>query len=258
MESLDAAGHDETLREQRVDGAAVLTLHRPHRRNALDARLLRDLRARIDAGVADDSVRVLVVTGAPPAFCAGLDLDEVRTGREEPGKLAAMVSDLAAIYAAIESADKPVVAAVNGAAVAGGAGLAAVCDLVIAAESAQIGFPGIRRGLVAPVLHGPLLRSVGTSWARYLLLTGELLDARRARDIGLVHEVTADGSCLERALGVARRLAQMPAGALAATKRTLRQCAGYSQAGHPAKSEGLLLFDADGDVATQRDDDSAD
>lgn len=254
MEPLDAAAQEETLQEQRVEGAAVLTLHRPHRRNALDARLLRALRARIDAGLADDSVRVLVVTGAPPAFCAGLDLDEVRTGREEPRKLAAMVCDLAAIYAAIESTDKPVIAAVNGAAVAGGAGLAAVCDVAIAAESAQIGFPGIHRGLVAPVLHGPLLRSVGPSWARYLLITGELLDARRARDIGLVHELTADGSCLERALGVARRLAQMPAGALAATKRTLRPCVGYSQAGIPAASEGLLLFDAAGHVATQRDD----
>jgi methylglutaconyl-CoA hydratase len=240
-------GPSQHLHERWENGVCLLILQRPQRRSALNAALLRSLRERLEALLADDGVCGLVLTGSGAAFCAGLDLREVRA-HLQPGRfvrelgplgsepirpiddggaaavtaLDEMLADLAAVYALLESAEKPVVAAVNGAAVAGGAGLVAACDVAVAAESAVIGFPGIRVGLVAPVLTGALVRRMGLGWAQYLLLSGELLDARRALACGLVHAVVADADCVERAVALAQQMAEAPRAAYVATKHALR------------------------------------
>lgn len=205
-----------------LHGASLeLTLNRPARRNALSAELIEGLTGALRAAVADAGVRCVLLTGAPPAFCAGLDLHEVgATGR---ASAAHDTSGLLELYETIDNLPKPVIAAVNGPAVAGGAGLAAACDLVICAASAQLGYPGIRHGLVAPIVMSDLLRLVGERWAKFLLLTGEMLPAARAAEIGLVTEVVPDDELRARAGRWAALLAGHPPDALAQTKLTLRR-----------------------------------
>ena len=118
-------------------------------------------------------------------------------------------------------AEKPIVAAVNGAAVAGGAALVTACDLAVAAEPAEIGYPAVGRGMVAAVVMEFLRRRVGEQRTRYLLLTGGLLTARQACRIGLVGECVAAGDCLSRSLELARQCSSYPAGAYADTKELL-------------------------------------
>ena len=258
----------ELLSEHR-DTVAILTLNNPKRRNALTAACLQTLRARLADALDADAVRSVVLTGAGDAFCAGLDLHAVRRHLQpgrfvrpladphragEPHALDAMLTDLAAIYAAVESAGKPVVAAVNGPAVAGGAGLVACCDVTVAAQGATIGCPGIRIGLVAPVLDGPLVRRVGWGAARHLLLTGALLDAKQARACGLFHEITAPEACLARAVGLAEQLGDVPPAAFAATKRSFLPSTHDAAPGAqctPADAP-LLLYDVDATAALDR------
>jgi methylglutaconyl-CoA hydratase len=223
------------LLENREGAVVVLTLNRPAKRNALTLELVRGLRARIQAAVADESVGGIVLTGSPPAFCAGMDLNavvavnagaEARVASDEPAEARgaiAIVSELTELYREIDTAPKPIVAAVNGAAVAGGAGLVTVCDIAVAGESALIGYPEIRRGVVAAVVMGYLVRSVGERRARCLLLTGDLISAQEAQKAGLVTACVADQDCVPEAIELARRLASYPPAAFAETKRLLAE-----------------------------------
>lgn len=202
------------------DGAIVeVTLRRPERRNALSHELIRQLTEALGAAARDADVRCVVLTGTPPAFCAGLDLQELADARapsSEPD-----ISAFRMLLDAIDRCPKPVVAAVNGPAVAGGAALVTVCDVVVMAASAAIGYPGVRRGLVAPVVLPYLLRCVAERTARYLLLTGELVPAPRALELGLADEVVADDEVLLRARQYAAVLAAHPPAALRGTKAAL-------------------------------------
>ena len=204
----------------------VITLNRPEVRNALSRELRHELRTALAEADTDASVRVVVLTGAGDAFCAGLDLRElestVTSSREE--NLADSTA-LAELFLAIIESPKPVVAAVNGAAVAGGAGLVTACDVAFAASSARFGYTEARIGFVAALVSVLLVRQVGEKHVRELLLGAGLVSAERAAAMGLVNEVVADGNALDRALEFGRLLSRNAPGSLAATKGLLREVA---------------------------------
>jgi methylglutaconyl-CoA hydratase len=211
------------------DRTATITLNRPDKRNALSRQLIAELTAAFAAADADPGVRSIIITGNGPAFCAGMDLDELR------GTLTATKDQfwddarkLAALYSLIDNSQKPTVAAVNGTAVAGGAGLVTVCDLAIAADTAKFGYPEVRRGLVAAMVLPLLLRHVGERAARWMLLTGELIDAEEARRIGLVNAIVGADDVLPTARAWCAACHEGGPEALATTKRLLRDCSRVS------------------------------
>jgi methylglutaconyl-CoA hydratase len=205
--------------------AAVLTIDRTDRRNALSRALIAELAAAFTRAAADPAARAVVLTGSGPAFCAGMDLDELRaTLGDEQDLVWDDAARLSALYEQIYSLPKPTVAAVNGAAVAGGAGLVTVCDLAVAVPAAKFGYPEVRRGLVAAMVMPHLLRHVGERAARWLLLTGELIDAPAAERAGLVNAVVPAEALLDTALDWCRSLAEGGPKALATTKDLLRRC----------------------------------
>jgi methylglutaconyl-CoA hydratase len=211
---------------QSVLPAAVLTLNRPDKRNALSRALVAALTAAFQRTRDDRQARCVILTGAGPAFCAGMDLSELQEALDQPKETTPVWEDalhLAKLYDLIYTLPKPTIAAVNGAAVAGGAGLVTVCDLALAVPEARFGYPEVRRGLVAAMVMPHLLRHVGERTARYLLLTGELLDATQAKHCGLINEVVPGPELLERARVWARSLAEGGPDALARTKALLQQ-----------------------------------
>jgi methylglutaconyl-CoA hydratase len=205
--------------------AAILTLNRPDRRNALSRGLIAALGDSFARARDDAAARCVILTGAGPSFCAGMDLAELREslGSRETAPVWDDALRLAKVYDLIYTLPKPTVAAVNGAAVAGGAGLVSVCDLALAVPGAKFGYPEVRRGLVAAMVMPHLLRHVGERTARYLLLTGELIDAEEAGRVGFVNAVVPAEELMEKAQTWARSLAEGGPQALARTKDLLQR-----------------------------------
>jgi methylglutaconyl-CoA hydratase len=205
--------------------AAVVALNRPDRRNALSRDLIAALADAFRRAAADPAARCVVLTGTGPAFCAGMDLDELRgTLGGESDTVWDDAHRLSALYEQIYALPKPTVAAVNGAAVAGGAGLVTVCDLAVSVPDAKFGYPEVRRGLVAAMVLPHLLRHVGERAARWLLLTGELIDGVTALQVGLVNAVATPEHLAGTADAWAKALAEGGPKALATTKDLLRRC----------------------------------
>jgi methylglutaconyl-CoA hydratase len=174
--------------------AAVITLNRIDKRNALSRALISEIKTAFERARSDDSARCVILTAAGSVFCAGMDLAELAESLEAPKERTPVWDDalrLAELYDLIYRLPKPTIAAVNGAAVAGGAGLVTVCDLAVAVPGAQFGYPEVRRGLVAAMVMPHLLRHVGECAARYLLLTGETISASEALRVGLVNAVVS-------------------------------------------------------------------
>lgn len=204
--------------------AAVLTLARPDKRNALSRALIAELDVAVRRAADDPAARCVILTGDGPAFCAGMDLDELRSSLTADAEIIWNDAQwLAGLFDHIYSLPKPTIAAVNGAAVAGGAGLVTVCDLAVSVPTAKFGYPEVRRGLVAAMVLPHLLRHVGERCARYLLLTGELIDADDAAALGLINQVVGATGLLETALAWARACAEGGPQALATTKDLLKQ-----------------------------------
>jgi methylglutaconyl-CoA hydratase len=205
---------------------ANITLNRADKRNALSRALIDAISAAFTRALNEDSVRCVVLTGAGSVFCAGMDLAELQESLDAPKESTPIWEDalrLAKLYDLIYTLPKPTIAAVQGAAVAGGAGLVTVCDLAVAVPEAKFGYPEVRRGLVAAMVMPHLLRHVGERMGRYLLLSGELIDAHEAARSGLVNEVVPADGLLERASELARACAEGGPRALALTKEHLRQ-----------------------------------
>lgn len=211
--------------------AVVLTMNRPDRRNALSRALIAALTEAFQQARDDTAARCVVLTGSGNAFCAGMDLAELQeaaTASDSPsksgdgGEIWNDALRLAELYDLIYSLSKPTIAAVNGAAVAGGAGLVSVCDLAVAVPQARFGYPEVRRGLVAAMVLPHLLRHVGERAARYLLLTGELIDAEEAYAIGFLNEIAPPEQLQPRAQAWAHALAEGGPHALARTKELLQ------------------------------------
>jgi methylglutaconyl-CoA hydratase len=206
--------------------AVILTLNRPDKRNALSRGLIDALAVAFRRAHEDAAVRAVILTGAGTVFCAGMDLAELAETLDRKEGSDRVWDDalrLATLYDLIYTLPKPTIAAVNGAAVAGGAGLVTVCDLAVAVPEARFGYPEVRRGLVAAMVMPHLLRHVGERLARFLLLTGELIDGAEACRTGLVNAVVPAEQLLERALGWAQALAEGGPNALAQTKSLLQQ-----------------------------------
>ena len=207
------------LIEKQTPQITVLTLNRPERRNALTIELLGELIAAIRIASDEPQERVLILRGAGAAFCTGLDLKEAA----DPAKAHATAEMVARTLIAISQTRLITIAAVHGAAVAGGAGIMSACDFVVAAEGTRIGYPEVRRGLVAGLVMTFLRRQVGERNMRELLLGSELIKAERAKEIGLVNRVVAQDDLMSEAQEFADSVLQGAPDALAQTKRLIEE-----------------------------------
>jgi methylglutaconyl-CoA hydratase len=205
--------------ENRDRRTTILTLNRPERRNALTIELMSELVAAIEIAAAESERRVLVLRGAGAAFCTGLDLNEV----SEPQKAHASAELVAKMLLTVSQTRLVTIAVVHGAAVAGGAGLMSACDFVVAAEKTKIGYPEVRRGLVAGLVMTFLRRQLRERDARELLLGGELFDAQRAKEIGLVNQVVPRDHLDAEADKIIASVSQGAPQALANTKQLLEE-----------------------------------
>ena len=213
---------DEVLVE--ISGrVAIITINRPHARNAVNAEVASGIAAALDALDARDDLRAGVITGAGGTFCAGMDLKAFLSGDlpEIAGRGLAGIT--------ITPPRKPLIAAVEGWALAGGFELVLACDLVVAADGSKFGVPEVKRGLVAAAGGALLLtRRIPFASAMELLLTGEPITAERAAALGLVNRLVPDGTALERALELAEVIAANGPLAVAATKQIARDGADWT------------------------------
>lgn len=209
------------------DHIATLKINRPERRNALNRRAYDEIEWGFRAAAADPEVRCVIVSGVDPAFCSGEDVKEMMTGEQRDISVASLTRirpEPTPAAVAVLECDKPVIAAVNGAAVGWGMELSLFADIRIASEQAKFGEIFIKRGLVSDV--GGLWRLpaiVGPAKAAELLFTGNVIDAREALRIGLVTEVAPHAQLMERALALATRIAVNPPLALRYMKKGLRR-----------------------------------
>jgi methylglutaconyl-CoA hydratase len=207
------------LIEKQSPQIAIVTLNRPERRNALTIELLTELNAAIKVASDEPHERVLILRGAGAAFCTGLDLKEAADER----KAHATADMVAKTLITLSQTRLITIAAVHGAAVAGGAGIMSACDFVVAAERTKIGYPEVRRGLVAGLVMTFLRRQVGERNMRELVLGSELIDAERAREIGLVNRVVAKDDLMSEAQKFADSVLQGAPGALTQTKKLIEE-----------------------------------
>ena len=206
------------LVEKQTPQVTVLTLNRPERRNALTIELMNELAAAIENAGADSKQRVVVLRGAGKAFCTGLDLHEAV--KYDSRQTAEMV---ARMLLALAETRLVTIAAVHGAAVAGGAGVMSACDFVVASDHTRIGYPEVRRGLVASLVMTFLRRQLRERDLRELLLASELISAERAREIGLVNRVVPAGEVENEVQKMIASVLQGAPGAITNSKRLMEQ-----------------------------------
>ena len=207
------------LIEKQAPQIRTIVLNRPERRNALTLDLLNELSAAVKVASDQPEERVLILRGAGAAFCTGLDLREAA----DHTKAHATAEMVARTLVTLSQTRLITIAAVHGAAVAGGAGIMSACDFVVAAERTKIGYPEVRRGLVAGLVMTFLRRQVGERNMRELLLGSELIDAERAKEIGLVNRVVAKDDLMNEAQKFSQSVLQAAPGALTQTKRLIEE-----------------------------------
>src|SRR5712691_964195 len=203
-----------------ADGIATVTLNRPDKRNAMNAAMLTGLAAAIDELDGRRDVRVVVIRGAGPAFCAGMDLREMesRGGARDPE------ANVVAVLQRIERSRHPTIALVHGDAIAGGCELALHCDLRVMAETARIGMPLARIGMIVPFPLGQkLVEIIGPAQTRQLLFTGRPIDGRRAYEIGMVHQVAPAAEVEAAGQALARTIADNAPLSLAGMKAVVQR-----------------------------------
>ncbi len=201
-------------------GILTLTLDRPEKRNALSSALIVELGAAIARAEIDSAVRVVVLKGAGKDFCAGADLEELLASADkDPAENEQSALKLGRLFIALRNLPKPVVAVVQGRALAGGCGLATACDLVLAADSAQFGYPEIQRGFVPAMVMAMLVRQVGERQALHLTVTGRTLGAEEARVLGFVSKILPEGELDAKSAQMIAGLAKTSLTAFALTKQ---------------------------------------
>jgi len=202
-------------------GVATITLNRPDKRNAISYELIDDLLAALDE-VAKSPALVLILSGAGKAFCSGMDLDNLQalTGRS-PEQSLKDSETMARLFRTLYDFPKPTIAAVNGPAIAGGCGLATLCDFTLAVSDAKFGYTEVRIGFVPAIVSTFLLRQVGEKHTRDLLLTGKIIGAEEAYRMGLINEIVPADRLLERARELAMQLMENSPASFACTKRLL-------------------------------------
>jgi len=212
------------LRIESKGAIRILTLNRPEKRNALDTALSRALLEALRAADGDETVRCVVLTGAGPAFCAGADLAEFKGLRD--AQAAETRAELTMqLHLAFSKLVTPVVTAINGPAMGGGAGLAIAGDLAVMASSAKLGYPETKHGIVAAIVMANLVRQVGRKAAFELVALGEPIDAKRAAALGMVNRVVPRASLMKAALALAAQLAAVSRPAMAQTKQLFHEVA---------------------------------
>jgi methylglutaconyl-CoA hydratase len=211
-----------TLKFERDGEVATLTLNRPEKRNAISTPMIDDLVAALGAAEADKAVRVVILTGAGKAFCSGMDLEMLQAlAKQTPEQHLADSRRMAKMFQLVYSFPKPLITAVNGAAIAGGCGLATLSDFTLAVPTAKFGYTEVRIGFIPALVSVMLRRQVGEKHARDLLLSGRIIDAAEAFRLGLVTEITPPDDLMKRAREVANMLLEASPTSLALTKRLL-------------------------------------
>ena len=212
-----------------ADGVLRLTLNRPEKRNALDSVTISELTGALAQAELDAGVRVIAIAGAGKDFCAGADLEELLASADHsPEENEKAAARLGAVFSAIRRSARPVVAIVQGRAIAGGAGLATACDLVLAGAGAQFGYPEVQRGFVPAMVMTMLRRLTGEKRAFDLVATGRLVTADEALQLGLVSQVVPDAGLQTSADALLAQLAGNSASALALIKRLFYELDGRS------------------------------
>jgi methylglutaconyl-CoA hydratase len=211
------------------NSVARITLNRPEKRNALNEALIEAIKQGLKQAAGDESVRVVMISGAGNDFCSGADLSALqKIAQASVADNAEDARSLLELFLLIRHIRVPVVAAVKGRALAGGCGLASACDLVLASESARFGYPEVKIGFVPAMVLAILRRNVSEKRAFELLTRGEEIDASRAREIGLVNQVFSDESFDADVSEYLRRFSEVSSTAVALTKGLLYQVDGLS------------------------------
>jgi methylglutaconyl-CoA hydratase len=231
------AGSYEHLSRTDEGPVATVTLRRPEAHNALNASLVGEISRCFEELAEDEGVRVVVLTGEGPSFCAGADVGYMREtaglSYEENLEDARRLADM---FLAVVELPKPVVARVRGAAIGGGAGLVATADVAVAEEGTRFAFSEVRLGIAPATIAPFVVRKIGYSQARALFLSGERFGAARGREIGLVHEVVPEAELDAAVEGTVALLLQGGPAAQAAIKEALRQI----EATEPMEALGIM------------------
>ncbi|MCI0361444.1 MAG: enoyl-CoA hydratase/isomerase family protein [Planctomycetaceae bacterium] len=209
--------------------SGTIVLNRPEKRNALSRQMLADIAQALDDLHQERKVRAVILTGAGTAFCAGMDLAEMQATAQQPDALAMWHNDAVQYRELIDKMlqfPKPIIAAVNGAALAGGAGLMLASDIVVGTPEAKFGLPEPRRGIVAGLVSPLLVFRIGASHAANLLLTARTIESSEALRIGLYHEVVPGELVWARAQELAGELAKSAPEAIQLTKKMLNETIG--------------------------------
>ena len=203
-------------------GIARITLNRPEKRNALNGEMLAALIDTLDKTAADENVRVVVIRGKGQDFCAGMDISLLsQSANAGVMEHLAMAQQVARVFLAMRKHPRPLVAAVHGRALGGGAGIATACDLVLAEESAQFGYPEVKIGFMPAIVMSLLRRSVGEKRAFEILTTGDPFGAEQARELGMVNHVYPTGAFDTEVEKFVTGLASRSGTAVSLTKRLL-------------------------------------
>jgi len=211
----------ETLNLEIEEAIATVTLNRPEKRNAISRKMIAEMLEALDE-VEKVPARVLILTGVANAFCAGMDLQGLKDFRSQSDEeIAVDARRIATLFRRLYSFPKTTIAAVNGPAIAGGCGLATVCDFTLAVPEAKFGYTEVRVGFIAAIVSSYVVRQIGEKRARDLLLSGRIFSADEAKAMGIVNELLEHDRLLPRARELARSLAEMSPVAVAHTKRLL-------------------------------------
>ena len=214
-------GHYQTLRTHADEGILTITMNRPERRNALNPVMIDEL---IDAleKAGRSHCGAMILTGSGSAFCAGLDLDHLETiTAKTPAQHRADSEHIAHLFRTLHDVPKPTIAAVNGAAIAGGMGLATICDFTLSVPEAKFGYTEVRIGFIPAIVSSFLTRQIGDKRSRDLLLTGRLIKGEEAQELGLVTHIVAEQDLMHEARKLGQCLLKNSPEAMQSTKLLL-------------------------------------
>ncbi len=234
--------HYQTLRTHGEEGVLTITMNRPERRNALDPTMIHELTEVLE-GAQDSHYEVIILTGSGSAFCAGLDLDHLKTiTAKTRDEHRADSESIARVLRTLHNVQKPTIAAVNGAAIAGGMGLATICDFTLSVPEAKFGYTEVTIGFIPAIVSSFLIRQIGDKRTRDLLLTGRLMKAEEAHELGLVTRIVSEQDLMCEARKLAHSLLRNSPEAKHATKRLLNYYANHHL---DAEIEAAIAANAD-------------
>ncbi|HEV2965134.1 MAG TPA: enoyl-CoA hydratase-related protein [Candidatus Angelobacter sp.] len=204
------------------EGIARVTLNRPEKRNALNGEIIAELKQAMAESGRDSQCRVVLLSGAGKDFCSGADLEGLeKTAQADILDNMAGARQTAELFLMMRNHPRPIIAAVQGRALAGGCGLATACDIILAAQSAQFGYPEVNIGFVPAMVMTILRRSISEKAAFELVVTGETISATRAHELGLIHRIYPDDQFAAEVTAYTQRLASKSASAMMLSKRLL-------------------------------------